>query len=255
MPWFKVDDGLPTSRKLLSIPRRMRLPALGLWTIAGAWSAGELTDGHVPVYMLEEWGATVAQAACLVDAGLWYAERNGYVFHDWHDYQPERARVLEDRENAKIRMKRVREARRSGEQGANVQANAPRTSGEVRSTPTRPDPTHKRTASPAVTESDFEAAWSHWPKKTERKKSLEKFRVVARARGLDVLTADVIRFGQAYARTTERQFVPALVVWLNGERWTDELPMSSDAKPKQAQPKVRTFEEFLEHKQAVMNRA
>jgi len=85
-------------------------------------------------------------------------------------------------------------------------------------------------ASPAATEEDFEKAYSHWPKKTERAKSFEKFKRVAAARGVEELTADIIRFGDAYARSTERQFVPALVVWLNGERWTDELPGTA-AKP------------------------
>lgn len=87
----------------------------------------------------------------------------------------------------------------------------------------------KKPSSPAATDSDFESAWSHWPKKTERKKSLEKFRAIARVRGVEQLTQDVIKFGDAYARSTERQFVPALVVWLNGERWDDELPGRSAA--------------------------
>jgi hypothetical protein len=102
--------------------------------------------------------------------------------------------------------------------------------------------TEKKTSSPAVTESDFEAAWSHWPKKTERKKSFEKFKAVARIRGLDALTTDVVRFGDAYARTTERQFVPALVVWLNGDRWTDDLPGAQPAS--RGTPRVRTIEDI-----------
>ena len=40
MAWFKVDDGFHSSRKVLSIPRRSRLAAIGAWTIAGAWCAG-----------------------------------------------------------------------------------------------------------------------------------------------------------------------------------------------------------------------
>lgn len=79
-------------------------------------------------------------------------------------------------------------------------------------------------ASPRVTEDDFDKAYSHWPKKTERAKSFDKFKAAAKKLGLDVITAHVIRFGDAYALTTERRFVPALNVWLNGERWTDDLP-------------------------------
>lgn len=70
----------------------------------------------------------------------------------------------------------------------------------------------------------FAQAYSRWPKKAERKKSLEKFKQACRKRDPDELVADIIRFGDAYAATTDVQYVPALVVWLNGERWTDALP-------------------------------
>ena len=75
----------------------------------------------------------------------------------------------------------------------------------------------------------FDSAYASWPKKVERKKSLEKFRQACKTRDPHELTEDVIRFGQAYAATTEPQFVPALNVWLNGERWTDELPQPRTA--------------------------
>lgn len=73
-------------------------------------------------------------------------------------------------------------------------------------------------------ESEFERAYEWWPKKTERKRSLAKFVSLAKTMDVDKLVADIIRFGKAYANTTDKQFVPALVVWLNGERWTDEPP-------------------------------
>lgn len=75
----------------------------------------------------------------------------------------------------------------------------------------------------------FEQAYFSWPKKVERKKSLEKFRQACRKRDPHELVADIERFGRAYAETTERRFVPALNVWLNGERWTDDLPEPDEA--------------------------
>lgn len=77
-----------------------------------------------------------------------------------------------------------------------------------------------------VSEDDFERAWTYWPKKTERKKSLEQFKAKARKRigGVETLIADITEFGQAYEATTEKRFVPSLDVWLRNERWTDELP-------------------------------
>lgn len=71
----------------------------------------------------------------------------------------------------------------------------------------------------------FDDAYSHWPKKVERKAAFEKFKSVnRRADGTEALAAHITRFGDAYAATTEKRFVPALSVWLSHERWTDELP-------------------------------
>jgi hypothetical protein len=82
---------------------------------------------------------------------------------------------------------------------------------------------------PAVLASEFDRAWAHWPKKVERKQAAARFATVARRMDLSELVAHIIRFGDAYAETTERQFVPALGAWLNGERWTDELPTRRQA--------------------------
>lgn len=95
--WFKVDDGLPTNRKLLSIPRRDRMAAMGLWCVAGAWVARELHDGFVPRYVLTELGATIRQAQLLVQAGFWIAGDGGWWFKDWDEWQPTRDDVLSKR--------------------------------------------------------------------------------------------------------------------------------------------------------------
>lgn len=81
----------------------------------------------------------------------------------------------------------------------------------------------------------FEFAYSAWPKKTERKKSFEKFKQVCKKRDVDELVADIHRFADAYVRAgTETRFIPALVVWLNGERWTDDLPVMSHGSGRQS---------------------
>lgn len=70
----------------------------------------------------------------------------------------------------------------------------------------------------------FSDAYEAWPKKVERKKSLEKFKQACKRRDPHELVDDIHRFAAAYKVATTKQFVPALNVWLNGERWTDELP-------------------------------
>lgn len=70
----------------------------------------------------------------------------------------------------------------------------------------------------------FDSAYSHWPKKVERKAALEKFKALGKKMDLISLANNIAKFGDAYTATTEKQFVPALGVWLGKERWTDELP-------------------------------
>ena len=76
----------------------------------------------------------------------------------------------------------------------------------------------------------FESAYSHWPKKVERKVALERFKSATKRIPIDDLVQSIVTFGDAYAATTEKQFVPALGVWLNGDRWTDDLPTAPKAE-------------------------
>lgn len=99
MAWFKVDDGFYTSRKVLSIPRSRRLAALGLWTACGSWSMRELTDGHVPRYVVEELGGGDTEVNDLLTAKLWIEGKDGYKFWDFEDYQPSAAKVKSDRKS------------------------------------------------------------------------------------------------------------------------------------------------------------
>lgn len=88
---------------------------------------------------------------------------------------------------------------------------------------------------PAARVSDgFDAAYDRWPKKVERKQAFDRFKIALRKRELEELVADIIRFGDAYAATTEKQFIPALGVWLGRERWTDELPQPRGSEIKQS---------------------
>lgn len=93
MAWFKVDDGLHSSRKFLSIPRRNRFAAIGLWVVAGSWAVGQKTNGEIPAYVVAELGGTGEQTEALVKADLWVAVEGGWRFCEWRkrqdgDYRP-----------------------------------------------------------------------------------------------------------------------------------------------------------------------
>lgn len=169
MVWFKVDDGFYTSSKVLSIPRTCRLAAVGLWTLAGNWSARNLTDGTVPEYVLLEVGATPRLRQALTEARLWVDRGSaGVEFHDWAAYQPTRGQVEEERSAAAERQRKWRE-RKSGEMRESHVSNGVTDALVTREShdpdPTRPDPTLEKTSSSLDRSAD--AAPSAPPKKRE----------------------------------------------------------------------------------------
>ncbi len=79
-----------------SHPKAMRagLPALGLHLLAMSYCAGYLTDGYVPEHWVErEQGKHKGLPQALVEAGLWERIEDGYVIHDWLDFNPSGAAV------------------------------------------------------------------------------------------------------------------------------------------------------------------
>ena len=97
MPWFKVDDKLHDHRKA----RAAGPAAMGLWVLAGSWSADNLTDGFIPSALLPRWGRQ-REANRLVEVGLWHTDEQdgekGWRFHEWDERQPTRAQKLDERE-------------------------------------------------------------------------------------------------------------------------------------------------------------
>lgn len=131
MTWFRVDDSFGTHPKVLSIPRKDRVTAVGLWTLAGNYAALHLTDGIVGVNMIEELGVPKRYALLLVQARLWHLPdddcatclkclkcqeagvltlHEGYRFHDWHEYQPARVDVEKQRKTERERKAAARAA-------------------------------------------------------------------------------------------------------------------------------------------------
>ncbi|MGO2520190.1 MAG: hypothetical protein ACTH8F_08710 [Microbacterium sp.] len=114
--WFKVDDRLGSSRKVLAIRRGLRLQAMGLWSLAGAWTAGEELDGFVPDYMVEEIGGDADLAAALVASGLWHEVDGGWQFVKWAEWQPTRDALEAKREverERKAEWRRKKDEKRS----------------------------------------------------------------------------------------------------------------------------------------------
>ena len=108
MSWFKVDDGFYRNPKTAMLSDG----ATALWLRAATWSCDMLTDGVVPQKMLPLFQSTEVAAKELCDAGLWETTRDGWLFHDWFDYQPSAQEVEE------LRKKRSEAGRKGGKLSA-----------------------------------------------------------------------------------------------------------------------------------------
>jgi hypothetical protein len=167
--WFKVDDKLHDHRKA----RAAKKAAMGVWVLAGSWSADNLTDGFVPASMLSRWG-TRADAKRLVEVGLWHEDEqdgeDGWRFHEWDERQPTKTSVLEQRAKRAVagRVGGVASGRSRRE------AKPKQVASRIVEPPTRPDPT-RSIDSPSVEEVG------------ERQASIVQFR---NARTRDGLTFD-----------------------------------------------------------------
>lgn len=146
MTWFKVDDHFALHPKAIEAGNA----ALGLWVRAGAWCAGNLTDGCLPAAMLAPLGGRKRDAERLVRARLWGEIEGGYQFLDWSDWQPTKAQVIARREKTKEKVAEWRSrnasnpvTNRVGNQGGNPAPD-----------PTRPDPTSITTTGEGISRTE-----------------------------------------------------------------------------------------------------
>ncbi|RPE34963.1 hypothetical protein [Kitasatospora cineracea] len=124
MPWVRLDDRFPSHRKVALLTDK----AFRLYVSALCWCSENLTEGQIldrelPVITRVR-GARTA-AAELEKAGLWDRTADGWVVHDYLEYNPDRAKVQAEREAGKARQqawrdrkKAKKEAARNGERNA-----------------------------------------------------------------------------------------------------------------------------------------
>jgi len=113
----RVDDSWPWH------PKALQVGPIGqaLFIASLAYCNKYLTDGYLSTSVipslvpLSEFPAGTLEATIerLIAARLWEPAPNGYKVHDYLDYQPSRETVLRQRAEAKERMRRVREAKKS----------------------------------------------------------------------------------------------------------------------------------------------
>lgn len=122
MRWVRLDEQFTDHPKVLQAG-----PLAGWLYVCGlTYCSRYLTDGFIPAAQVRRLAAVnnAAQLAQrLVDVGLWEVKENGYLVHDYLDYQQGSAIVRRERDAAKTRMRRLR--------SDDVRANRERSSSEV----------------------------------------------------------------------------------------------------------------------------
>lgn len=92
MSWIKLDDQWMDHPKIIKAGRDAR----DIWLASITWCAKHLTDGYFPTELLPSLavsaGVPVANcqtfATTLLEVCLWDATSNGYMVHDYLDYNP-----------------------------------------------------------------------------------------------------------------------------------------------------------------------
>jgi hypothetical protein len=200
---------------------------------ATMYSRRQRTDGFIPGPVARrKWGNKACTELCSNDSERpsFSQVDGGYRIHDFAKHQTTNADIEAKRESGRLgglakAGRRVAPATDSLEQKASNSLAKTETETETETSTSNEVDKTRLTAL-------FDDAYSHWPKKVERKAALDKFKAIAKKMPPDELAGRIIRFGDAYGATTERQFTPALGVWLGKERWTDDLP----SKPQSTNP-------------------
>ena len=114
MAWVKLEDTFVEHIKVLNAG------ALAGWlhVCAISYCNRNLTDGYVPgavARRLADIPTPQKHIDALVREGLWVESGPDYLLHDFLEYQPSKAKVLEDREKAR---KRTAASRANGSGGS-----------------------------------------------------------------------------------------------------------------------------------------
>lgn len=155
MSWTRLDDGIYDHPKVLEVAPLDRL--LYVWALC--WSSRHRTDGKLRRRALGHVAALAGvddlegAARRLVAAGLWEDDDDGWLVHDFTDYQPAAAEVDE------LRAKRAEAGRRGGLASAETRRRSTEATGEASAsskpkhlpkqnrTPSRPVPSPVASAS------------------------------------------------------------------------------------------------------------
>lgn len=247
MPWVKIEDRYPANRKIALLSDG----AFRLDVEALCWASENGTDGVIrkdELAVIHKAGKP-RNAAELVRRGRWHcadgepcgSDRcpppgpDGWVIHDFWDYQPSRADVDEQRATRRERQKRWRERHpgtgRYGPStnGSNDASRNASTDGLqdalVTPAPSRPVPSPKTkpssSAPPTDDDPNWAAFWDAYPRKVGKGAARNAWsKAIKAAEPAEIITGAKRYADQRHGQDPQYTAHPA--TWLNHERWTDQ---------------------------------
>lgn len=115
MTWARLDDRFHSHRKVVKAWKLNRA-SVGLHVLALTYTCGHELNGHVdPEFvetMLPKLGERERAVSALVQAGLWKADGDGWLVHDFLDYN-QSAEDLRDKRNKEASRKAAARAAKS----------------------------------------------------------------------------------------------------------------------------------------------
>lgn len=222
MTYFKVDDGIWGHPKFSLLSN----DAIALWVMAGSWCGRYVTDGLLPFQSLAMVRGSKQSAQELVDAGLWLETPDGWLFHDWHDYQYTKAEVESRRE-----YEREKKRRQRGRIIDDVPTLSPRESrgeslGESPGSPGEGEGEGKGLSSSVLKNNEneeFNEFWKVYPKKADKAAARKAWVKALRSVSADVLIDAAMRYRNDPNR--DDAFTKNAATWLNAGSWeNDPLP-------------------------------
>lgn len=120
-PGFSIPLGFYDGPEVRSIPRRLRALSIGVFTLAGNYSASKLTDGYVDNDTLKDFGGGPAVRDALKNTRggdgqpdpLWLEAEGGIRFQKWSRWQRTKAEVTAHRDAEATRKREARAAKKA----------------------------------------------------------------------------------------------------------------------------------------------
>ena len=92
LAWVRLDTAMPRNQKVLALTAmKDGHRAAFVWLCALSYAGEQGTDGFIPSPALAMIHGRPADAARLVEVGLWVQSPGGWTVHDWSDYQQSNA--------------------------------------------------------------------------------------------------------------------------------------------------------------------